>query len=745
MIRILLYILIVTLYISEIIAQTYYVDFESGSDSSDGLTTSTAWKHAPGDENATDIPAAVVLGSGAIVMFKGGIAYHSTITMKHGGSPGSCITYKGDGWGTEKAIIDGTDVLETDWTACQSAEEIFENPNWQNIHYTAYTGEISPFNQIFENGDRAYIAQTPNMTDPFWDDRINEYFTILNGNITRTSLIDDIFLTQSTSNYWNGAYIQIWVRPNIISIQKVNAFDPASRTIYFDSLSSSAIYGDRDQYYSMVNHVSAIDRPGEYVIDENNKEIYYWPYGNINDCILSVSKRNYGIAINGCSNICIEGFKIQGNTSDGAARAIWNNRTWGESAQNIIIKNNEITYIRTRDGRKGAITLSNVDGAIIENNNIHDCQRNSGILIGAKNVTIRNNRINKIGYKGIWAMGSEQLQILNNTILECEGTHGNPISIFTTTNSLTANNFLQSTGEVYTFEDNVNTIVHNNIFLGILNGGEETGTNIIRKNADASDYQGYQGYTIITNNTLLYSNTNNAIAISYFDDYSKVILKNNISDGGPGHESSMSMSRANNLYTGLSWSQKERYGWNLMDDEFIQTELDSIFISPAGLDFRLKDSSCAINAGLNPEIVIPEEIKALFPEYNFSLDYYGNPRGTDGYFDIGALEYRDPNETDNQNNNLHVFALSQNYPNPFNPTTTIPYSLPATGHLSLTIYDMLGRDVRMLVNEVQSAGIHYIQWDGKNANGQTVCSGIYYYRLKTRDDHIKTKKMMLLR
>ncbi|MBP8975481.1 MAG: right-handed parallel beta-helix repeat-containing protein [Bacteroidetes bacterium] len=723
-------------------SQTYYIDYAGGSDSSDGLSATTAWVHCPGDANAILNAKNASAGAGATFLFKGGVHYRGTIVMKFSGG-GVPVTYKGDGWGVEKAIIDGADILPTQWQACQSAADAGGNPNWHNIFYTAFSGTISPFNQLFENGERAFIAQTPNMSDPFWDDRIDEYFTVLNGNITRTSLRDDIFLNQASSDYWNGAYIQMWIQPNVIGIKKVISFDPGSHTIFFDSLSSEAVYGDRDQFYCMVNHLSALDRPGEYVIDEANQRLYYWPYGNIADCVFSASTRSYGLGINGCSNVCIEGLKVQGNTSDGAAYAIWNNKTWDAPAQNIIIRNCEITQTRTRDGRKGSISIDNADGVLIESNFIHNCQRNSGINAGAKNVTIRNNIITKVGYKGIWSMGSENLRILNNTITECEGTHGNPVSVFTTTNSLTANNFLEATSEVFTFEGNTNTVVHNNIILGVVNNEEETGTNIIRQNGSEHSY--CYGYTVITNNTLLFSKTNNAVGITqYFEDLSKVIVKNNISDGGPGGTTGMSMSRSNNIYTGLSWSQKERYGWYLMDEEYVMTNLDTLFISPAGSDFHLSGLSPARNNGLNPDVIIPLEIKNLFPDYSFSQDFEGKIRGIDGSYDIGALEYSDPNGIDDPNGIPEKYSLSQNYPNPFNPSTCIDYHVSNTGFVTLKIYDILGREVVTLINETISAGDHTVEWNGINSAGKHVGSGVYFYVLRIDKKFFSAKKMLLL-
>jgi hypothetical protein len=85
------------------------------------------------------------------------------------------------------------------------------------------------------------------------------------------------------------------------------------------------------------------------------------------------------------------------------------------------------------------------------------------------------------------------------------------------------------------------------------------------------------------------------------------------------------------------------------------------------------------------------------------------------------------------------YNLLQNYPNPFNPTTVIRYQLPVASTVSLTIYDLLGREVATLVNERQQAGWKEVQW-----NASTFSSGIYFCRL-TAGNCIETKKMLLLR
>lgn len=83
------------------------------------------------------------------------------------------------------------------------------------------------------------------------------------------------------------------------------------------------------------------------------------------------------------------------------------------------------------------------------------------------------------------------------------------------------------------------------------------------------------------------------------------------------------------------------------------------------------------------------------------------------------------------------FALSQNYPNPFNPSTSIEFSLPVSGHVTLKIYDILGKEVGTLMKEQRSAGKHTV-----NVNASSMASGVYFYQIVTRD-FVSTRKMIL--
>ena len=90
------------------------------------------------------------------------------------------------------------------------------------------------------------------------------------------------------------------------------------------------------------------------------------------------------------------------------------------------------------------------------------------------------------------------------------------------------------------------------------------------------------------------------------------------------------------------------------------------------------------------------------------------------------------------------FYLHQNHPNPFNPTPTIRYDLPEQAQLTLGIYDLLGKQIKTLVNQTQDAGNKTVVWDGTDEFGRSVSAGVYLYRIKA-GEFIQTRKMVLLK
>jgi len=91
-----------------------------------------------------------------------------------------------------------------------------------------------------------------------------------------------------------------------------------------------------------------------------------------------------------------------------------------------------------------------------------------------------------------------------------------------------------------------------------------------------------------------------------------------------------------------------------------------------------------------------------------------------------------------------AFNLYNNYPNPFNPVTTLRYDLPEDALVNITIYDIMGRIVRTLINSQQNAGFKSIQWNATNDAGSPLSAGLYLYKIQA-DNFVQIRKMVLLK
>ncbi|MEJ2196890.1 MAG: T9SS type A sorting domain-containing protein [Ignavibacteriaceae bacterium] len=90
------------------------------------------------------------------------------------------------------------------------------------------------------------------------------------------------------------------------------------------------------------------------------------------------------------------------------------------------------------------------------------------------------------------------------------------------------------------------------------------------------------------------------------------------------------------------------------------------------------------------------------------------------------------------------YVLSQNYPNPFNPATTIEYSIPERTEVKLTVINLVGEEVSVLVNQTMDAGNYKVEFNSHSGEVRNLPSGVYFYRLQA-GNFITTKKMILLK
>jgi hypothetical protein len=133
-------------------------------------------------------------------------------------------------------------------------------------------------------------------------------------------------------------------------------------------------------------------------------------------------------------------------------------------------------------------------------------------------------------------------------------------------------------------------------------------------------------------------------------------------------------------------------------------------------------------------------IPSIIEYYNSAGDmgalWVGGPSPYKLYWDGYNLTTRINN---NKTETPDKYSLSQNYPNPFNPVTKINFSIPKNGFVTIKIYDILGKEVDVLVNKEYSAGVYSIDYDGSKLS-----SGVYFYKLCS-GNFIETKKMMLVK
>lgn len=150
------------------------------------------------------------------------------------------------------------------------------------------------------------------------------------------------------------------------------------------------------------------------------------------------------------------------------------------------------------------------------------------------------------------------------------------------------------------------------------------------------------------------------------------------------------------------------------------------------------------NAKAHPHLSTPGQTLISYNVNTFSFwDHFSNadiyrPRFITLQFNDTLTNVQKKTETPES------FFLAQNYPNPFNATTTIEFLLDKKVLVGLRVYNLLGQEVKALVDEHLERGTHSITWDGKNDSGAEVCSGVYIYRIQIQQN-IEYKKMLLLR
>ena len=133
-----------------------------------------------------------------------------------------------------------------------------------------------------------------------------------------------------------------------------------------------------------------------------------------------------------------------------------------------------------------------------------------------------------------------------------------------------------------------------------------------------------------------------------------------------------------------------------------------------------------------------------------SIAFLGNLEGTFYLDEICLVAAAPPQPDDTAVLEEHTttlpqtFSLDQNYPNPFNSGTVIRFSLPKSGEVELSVYNLAGQKVAALVEGVREAGTYTVNWDGRDDRGRALASGVYLYRLRDGEQQVETRKLVLV-
>ena len=164
------------------------------------------------------------------------------------------------------------------------------------------------------------------------------------------------------------------------------------------------------------------------------------------------------------------------------------------------------------------------------------------------------------------------------------------------------------------------------------------------------------------------------------------------------------------------------------------TNLTSLHLNSNNLTGAIPESICGLDLNWSSSSDFNISNNQLCPPYPSCVENYAGEQDTDNCTQAAIANETFP----------ITYSLYNAYPNPFNPFTTLRYDLPEDAMVNITIYDMMGRNVKTMVNSQQNAGFKSIQWDATNDAGAPVSAGLYLYTIESKQFR-QTKKMVLLK
>jgi hypothetical protein len=600
-----------------LVATTYYVDFTDGDNTADGLTPERAWKHAPGDPNASGYPAEVALAPGDRAVFKGGVAYHGSIVLAASGEAGDPITLDGNSEGTfgeGRAILDGARLIQG-WQRIQSAEEVGGNPHWQDIFYADIARDIesnvtqdrfvahrqtppdrqAPWQKVILcDGDRGLlpIAQSPKPADPFYPDLPDDFYQTPQRIEVREDegfsiLADEGHLISDDPDHYKEMFIGVHGGNNHVYFARVKDYEPKAHHLVLPIFSHRTYENTR---YALYNDVKLIEDPGEWAIESRGNglaRVYLLPAHLEDGQPRNIGFPVFGSAITlkpGVSHLRIRGFLIQRYSGGAGGISVGG----GEARSlDLAITDCEIRFVSGHAG----IGLNHSDEVVLENNYIHHCPGwTTGVFLNrVQNYMVRNTFLDKNSGSGIRHYECQNGLLQDNVILNHFGMHSSAINVYEgCADLIVEGNYIENTATInrnaknIIFRNNViNGLGRSPVTLAMWTSGRTRGRDLI-------DIQFLNNTFVNTDHELDWSVGIMGQETNSPSSPQGLVIRGNILDRIAGD---LPGEKENNIYT------REVEEHFRCESCRVVTDLNQLFLDPANGDFRRRPGGSMMEAG----------------------------------------------------------------------------------------------------------------------------------------------------
>lgn len=403
--------------------RTLHVDYARGNDAAAGTSRALAWKHAPGDPQATGRPRTFIPRAGDRILFAAGTRYTGAIAAPWQGTAQHPIVIEGAGSG-HTAIIDGSSQSALP-RPCASQNECAGLASWRQLAVARFASPLAPDAALAQGGVLLADAQWPDPADPFYADATPQFVaaegSALNeGNAPLPPEIEALLTDPA------GLRIAIWTLHNSITERPVATvagglarFDPAG----------ARTYTDRPSRFALRGHPALISRAGEAALLPDRRTVILRP-GASGGAIFASDGRS-GIDLAEARHVVVRGLgfenfaDVRGNVRSGIPVLAMR-----KGAADVRIIGNRFANITLRQGM-GAITLWDSSNVAIRDNLVSTVAFGSGLrLLRGTRLQVLGNDISRLGRTGIMVMDSADTLIARNRIHDIRGVHGNGLSVY---------------------------------------------------------------------------------------------------------------------------------------------------------------------------------------------------------------------------------------------------------------------------------------------------------------------------